>query len=395
MIGLLEQAGVLAGAVLLLLTLPGAIELLLVTSGILRRHKVLNATVPPDFRLAILIPAHNEEVLIGRTVASVLDSARELTGCSVVVIADNCTDATVARAREAAARVLVREDLERRGKGHALRFAFDQLQNEGFHGFLIVDADSIVSSNLTREIACHLVSGADAVQARYRVADASDSLRKRLMDVGLLAFNVLRPYGRIGWGWSAGITGNGFAVSRRTLLDVPYVAESIVEDLEYHLLLVSAGKRVTFANRATVYGDIPDDRPALSSQRARWEGGRLRVAREWVPKLIARLGRGQLSVSEPLLDLLTLPLAYQVLAALLLCGLPVPMFRWYGVAVLAVIVMHVCAGVMMGGRPLASFAALATAPFYILWKITTLGAVFRSSQRKAEWVRTQREAGEI
>ncbi len=202
------------GFVVLLVTLPGVLELLLVTSGAMRRRPIPAVKDLKSFSLVVVIPAHNEEALIGRCVASLLNSAVLGPRCAVVVIADNCTDLTAVRAHEAGARVLVRENAVLRGKGHALRFAFEALMPEEFDGFLVVDADSIVSTNLVPEILQGLVAGADAVQARYRVARPLDSRRKRLMDVALLAFTVLRPKGRDGWGLSAGILGNGFALSR-------------------------------------------------------------------------------------------------------------------------------------------------------------------------------------
>jgi cellulose synthase/poly-beta-1,6-N-acetylglucosamine synthase-like glycosyltransferase len=395
MIELLHQTLIMAGAAGVFITVPGVLELLLVTRRAFRPSILSNERTDDGFRLAAVVPAHNEEALVGACVASILSSAQAGPSCEIVVVADNCTDGTATRASAAGARVLVREDFQRRGKGYALRFAFDQLLEEGFDGFLIVDADSLVSRNLVQEIASSLIAGADAVQARYRVACPSDSLRKRLMDVALLAFNVLRPRGRDNWGISAGISGNGFALSRRTLRDVPYSAESIVEDLEYHLLLVNAGKRVRFADRATVYGVMPDDAGAQTSQRARWEGGRLRVTRDWVPKLAAQIRRGRFSAVEPLFELLTLPLAYLATVSLLLCALPYGFFRWYGAAVLALLLTHVVSAIALGDEFWKDLMSLLAAPFYVAWKVTTLPAVFRSSSRKTEWLRTQRKSGAI
>jgi cellulose synthase/poly-beta-1,6-N-acetylglucosamine synthase-like glycosyltransferase len=392
---LLQQAIITAGTGTVLLTIPGVLELLLVTSGVFRPPSRSIKETPNDFRLAVVVPAHNEEALVGACVASIHCSAQAGPLCEVVVVADNCTDGTAARAREAGSRVLVRDDPERRGKGYALRFAFDQLMKEKFNGFLIVDADSVVSASLVPEIARSLFAGAHAVQARYRVANPSDSVRKRLMEVALLAFNVVRPRGRDRWGISAGISGNGFALARQTLLDVPYSAESIVEDLEYHLLLINRGKKVRFADRATVFGAMPDDADARSSQRARWEGGRLRVAREWLPELARQIRRGKFAAAEPMLELLTLPLAYLAMVSLVLCALPYGFFRWYGAAVLAILLTHVISAITLGDECLKNLMSLVAAPFYVAWKVTTLLAVVRSSSRKTEWIRTQRRTTTI
>src|ERR1700733_3938752 len=152
MTDLLQRILFAAGVIAALVVLPGALELLLVTLGAFRRRLVSNSVAQAGFRLAAVVPAHNEENLIGASVASILSSDGTEPACEVVVVADNCTDATAERARAAGARVLGRNDAGKRGKGYALRFAFDELMPEGFDGFLIVDADSVVSTNLVREV---------------------------------------------------------------------------------------------------------------------------------------------------------------------------------------------------------------------------------------------------
>ncbi len=378
------------GMIILLVTLPGALELLFLTVGSARKARQQGHGRPQNIRLGIVIPAHNEAGLIGRCVANIAASAPSPGYREIVVVADNCTDQTARLAVEAGARVLVRRDTERRGKGYALHMAFDQLQAEGFNAFLVIDADSLVSPNLVNEVVAHLGAGAAAVQCRYRVANESTSLRARLMDVAFLGFNVLRPKGRAAWRISAGILGNGFGLSGETLQKVPYTAASIVEDLEYHLRLVIASERVDIINEATVFGEIPAGGAAARIQRSRWEGGRLRMASDWAPRLLAGIAHGQWRLIEPLLDLLTLPLAYQVMLLLCAIFLPAP-FREYAASALAIIVLHVLFAAVLGGNPWKSIRALAAAPFYIVWKLTTLDAVLSASGRGARWVRTGRD----
>ena len=384
------------GGVATLASLPSAMELLLVTFGVTlpsRSRKGASVTAAKT-SMAIIVPAHNEEAFIAYCVASLQASAAVVGECRVIVVADNCSDMTAERARQAGARVLIRENDVKRGKGFALQFAFDTLMKEDFDSFLVLDADSVVSVNLVSEVASAFARGSDAIQCRYRVLPPLATTRKRLMDIAFTAFNVLRPRGRSKWGLSAGIFGNGFALTRQTLMEVPYSAHSIVEDLEYHLLLVESGKKVHFCNRATVYGDMPEEAGAQASQRARWEGGRARVALAWVPRLIPSLFRGNLLVAEPLLELLTLPLAYLSTLALLLCALPIPAFRYIGVFLIALLFAHVTISILMTGEVGQSMRALITSPAYVVWKLTRLGSIMRASRPDAEWLRTPRE-GEV
>ncbi len=380
----------LAGSVAFLGTLPGTLEIFLVTTGALRRPKRHPLLQPTNCRLAVVIPAHNEATLIARTVASIAASDPSAGERAIVVVADNCTDETAARAAEAGARVLVRRNIEERGKGYALRMAFEQLKSEGYDAFLVIDADSIVSPNLLSETVRRLNEGAAAVQARYQVANGAASIRTRLMDVAFLAFNVLRPKGRSGWGLSAGVLGNGFALRGETLDRIPYHAESIVEDLEYHIRLVMGSEQTDFMEEATVFGEIPAGDEAARVQRSRWEGGRLRMAKEWVPRLFAGVLRGHWRWMEPLLELLTLPLAYHMILLTLAVVLP-GAHRMFSAAAIAIVAVHVVVAATLGGQPWKTILALAAAPFYVVWKLTTLDSVFSASRRNARWVRTGRD----
>jgi len=380
----------IGGAAALLATLPGTVELALVTSGALLRSHRCTPFGPANCRLAVVIPAHNEAALIGRCVQSLFASVPKPDASQIAVVADNCADETAALASAAGARVIVRTNLEQKGKSYALRLAFETLSAEGFSAFLVIDADSLVSPNLLSKALERLNAGAGAVQCRYQVANSSASMRTRLMDVAFLAFNVLRPKGRSGLGLSCGVLGNGFALRGETLAAIPYAADSIVEDLEYHLRLVMHSAGTEFLNEATVYGEIPSGAEAARVQRSRWEGGRLRMAREWVPRLASAVVSGRMSLLEPLLELLTLPLAYHCL--LLTSALVSPgVNRLFAVAGLAVVLVHVLVAAWLADQPLKTLMALATAPFYVIWKLTTLDSVFSASRRNALWVRTGRD----
>ena len=382
MLDLLRSA---AGAAAAVATLPGTIELFALTAAALvpsRRPSPAGGSLA----IAVVIPAHNEAGGIGACVRSVL-ACRP---AAVVVVADNCTDSTAAVAAAAGARVFTRSDEVRRGKGYALDFAFERLLPEGFDAFLVIDADTIVAENLISEFHAWFAAGADAAQCRYAVRNAGDSVRTRLMNVALLAFNSLRPRGRGNLGLSAGILGNGFAISRRVLEAVPYSAVSVVEDLEYHIRLVRAGYCVRFAGATAVYGEMPTGGKGVQSQRSRWEGGRLRMALDFVPALAGDVLRGRVRLLEPLLDLALLPLAFHVALVLVALAAPAGIVRDYGLAAAGVVAAHILAAIAVSGGGWRDVGVLAAAPFYIVWKLGMLPLVWRASRRNASWVRTER-----
>jgi cellulose synthase/poly-beta-1,6-N-acetylglucosamine synthase-like glycosyltransferase len=352
----------------------------------------LQSSASGIWRVAVVVPAHNEELSIASCVASLLSAGKDDIDVSVYVIADNCSDNTSAVSRQAGAMVLERQSETERGKGHALHFAFTELERIGFDCVLVVDADTIVAPNFLVAAAGALRAGSDAVQVRYVARNASDNMRTRLMSLALRAFNVIRPRGRQNLNLSAGILGNGFGLRRETLTAVPYHAASVVEDLEYHLSLVRSGRRVMFVDDTAVYGEMPVRGQGVETQRSRWEGGRLRMIREQIPRLLRDVLSGKLRCLEPLLELLLLPLAFHF--TLLLCASLSPniYIRSIGLFGFVVLAIHLLATAFVCGQGFSDLKALAAAPFYIVWKILLIPSLFRNARAKNAWVRTSRNS---
>lgn len=386
----------LTGSILILITVPGSIELALLSiGGVMRQPQPGTKTkgaAPALNKIAVVIPAHNEAAGIVQCVESVARclTPRENVTIQTVVVADNCDDATAILANRAGARVIVRADTSHQGKGFALQYAFETLLAEGVDAFVVVDADTCVEANLLIEIVTLLEAGADGVQVRYGVLNPDVTIRTRLMSVALMAMNTLRPRGRQRWKLSVGISGNGFALTQATLERVPYDTHSVVEDLEYHLRIVRSGRRIAFADRAMVLGEMPTGRRGVETQRTRWEGGRLRMIVENVPALVRDVATGKLRLIEPLLDLLLLPLGFHV--ARLGCALSIPFTaaRVYALSALALVAFHVGAAVIVSGGGLSDFAALFASPFYVAWKLALVPQTVKNARRDASWVRTQR-----
>jgi hypothetical protein len=340
--------------------------------------------------ITVLIPAHNEQALIGRCVRSVLGVGSS--GVEVLVVAHNCTDATAERARAAGAHVLVLTDPEQRGKGCALRYGFAAALPGPSHGVLVIDADSVVDPGLVEKVRRRLLAGTAAMQCRYEIASALDRPGTRLTNFAIHAFNVIRPRGRARLGLSAGILGNGFALHREVLKRIPYEAHSIVEDLEYHLTLVRANIRVEFIDAVAVRGEMSVSPQSAKAQRARWEGGRLHVMKQWAPKLLADVLRGRVRLVEPLLELLALPMSSAVILLLVAACLPVGWIRLYVSTAFAVLLFHVMVAALTGPGLWETMKTLSNVPGYIFWKMWILPEIWRASRANAAWVRTERES---
>lgn len=380
---------------LFLLSLPVIIELslflfanLFMRSALRDREIATRAVAVKS--LAILVPAHDEERNILRCVGSLLASDRGHFECEVIVIADNCRDGTAALAASAGARVLVRRDESRTGKGAALDFAITSLEKESHDAYLIVDADSIVSPDFVRIMGERLERGWEAIQCADLVLNADASPRTRLMNLAFLSINLFRPVGREILGFSAGIMGNGVGLSKRLLDEVPYSANSITEDLEYHLKLIESGRRVHFVPETRVLSDFPLSKEGSETQRARWEGGRFMLQRRFCLRLLGKIVSGRPALIEPFLELMSLPLSYETMCLLLLAFVPGQPFSAYGFAGLTIIFLQIVAAILLyGGKK--DFLALLQVPGYLLWKLAKLPRILVASRKGAQWVRTKRD----
>lgn len=380
--------GFCSATLLLLFTLPGTVELAWLTLGAWRRY-LTAPTASRPIKFAIVIPAHNESANIQITLSHLKKCHPNKGSCDIFVIADNCSDDTADKAHAEGVNVFVRQDLQNRGKGFALDYAFKRLLPNDYDAFIVIDADIRVEPNLLVEFEKYFANNADGVQCRYRLSNAQVNTKIRLMDIAFTAFNLVRTLGRENWGFSVGILGTGFAVSRQSLLTVPYDARSVVEDLEHHINMVRVGQRVQFVNNTTVWADAPTDNKATEGQRARWEGGRFRMMRDMIPVLAGQVIGGQWRLFEPLLELSLLPLAFHV-ALLVLCLLH-PWLTVYALIALAVVVFHVLTAVRFTGRGWSDVITLFAAPFYIVWKLSIAKVVMRGAKKNAEWVRTKRD----
>ena len=74
--------------------------------------------------VSFVIPAHDEESTVGEALEALRPQLAP--GDRLLVVADNCSDDTAEVARRGGAEVATRDDRERRGKGHALRFGLDR-----------------------------------------------------------------------------------------------------------------------------------------------------------------------------------------------------------------------------------------------------------------------------
>jgi lipopolysaccharide/colanic/teichoic acid biosynthesis glycosyltransferase/glycosyltransferase involved in cell wall biosynthesis len=380
--------------------LPGIYLLVLALAALAPSRRRRGIVKPhPLPRVAVVIPAHNEEILIRATVSSVLASRYPAELLDVHVIADHCQDGTARIAGEAGAAVAVRDGQAKRGKGHAidwfLRSHRADLDTAGV--IVILDADTLMDPGFIAEVSRVIGDGeAKAVQGYHGVSNLGCGWRADLCEAAFAVSHHLRALGRNALGGTAGLKGNGMAFAADLLLERGWPAHSLVEDLEFTLVLLEDGVRVRYVPEARVRAEMVTQAGAAARQRERWEGGRMAMVRAWS----GRLWRGgwrrlDAALLEAWADLVFPPfgilaggLAGVILAGHLLGWTGVAAAGWFSVAAMAA---QVGLALWHRGVPRTVWKSLFRVPALILGKVPLyLRLVLRGPG--GEWVRTRRNA---
>ncbi len=370
--------------------------LLALTAAAFSPRRAPRAAGAAPRRFAVLVPAHNEEALIGRLLTNLrqLDYPAHL--YDVYVVADNCQDTTAAQARALGAHVYERFDLAHQAKGYALRWLLERIREDGppYDAVVVLDADSVVAPNLLRSMDARLAGGSQVIQAYYSVLNVGDSSVTALRYTALAAIHYLRPLGRARLRLSCGLKGNGMCFAAPILERFAWRWYTLAEDVEFHLALVRAGVRVDFAPETQVLADMPVSYAQAASQNTRWERGRLQLLRRHVPGLLLDALRTRSAmrldaVVEQLIPPLSVPF---VLGGFCLLGGGVvhnELAATLGGLSLLGQVGYLLAGLVLVRAPRRAYVALLYAPRYVIWKVSLYGRALVST-RAARWIRTTR-----
>lgn len=357
-------------------------------------------------RFAIVVPAYNEESSLPRTLKNLFEVDYPDDKFDIIVIADNCTDNTAEVAREKGAEVMVRTNPEKRGKGYALRWCFDQLIEKNttnrYDSAIVVDADSIVSNNLLRVMNKYRENGAEVIQGYLTVDSNPGVWTSEIIRIGFTLYNFVRPLARRAMSCPAGLRGNGMCFSMEVLKQVPWDAYSLTEDLEYGIKLLLNDVNIVFAPEAIGFNVVPENPENAESQRERWEIGRLPILKNYFGKLFKEVfKRRSFKVLDTLIDLVTPPLVNMMIVAfamtlvslvLWFLGLQSTLlWVWLWVGIVGLGFFHALLGLYTAGVGWSTYRSLLYVPRYAVWKLYVYFKVLFFEGRTTEWVRTSRE----
>jgi cellulose synthase/poly-beta-1,6-N-acetylglucosamine synthase-like glycosyltransferase len=258
----------------------------------------LRAPKAPDLgtgktKFLILVLAHNEQSVIADTVRCMQDLDYTKDRCWLVVVADDCTDATEVEASKAGALVLSKREPSI-SKGAAMSWALNHslIKSADWDAVVFFDADSRPVGTFLQMMDGALSRGDLAVQGR-RESHGQKGWIPTAYAVNTALRNRLWHQAREAAGFSAALTGTGICLDRRVLSTVPAETHTLTEDLEYGTKLELAGIRARYIHAAATVIDQPPTLRASVGQRLRWARGQVLTSLTYGPALFWRALRGR------------------------------------------------------------------------------------------------------
>jgi len=380
-----------AGAI----ALPTLVLLTQIAASVFHARRSLYYPVRPT--VAVVIPAHDERSMIGRTVAQIRSQLRAED--RLLVVADNCTDDTAQRAADHGAEVVERRDLQRRGKGYALDYGIHHLaKTEPPDVIVFVDADCDLGAGAIDRIAALSAGTRRPVQAKYlmREVPAAGPI-DRIAQFAWRVKNLLRPLGYHQLGLPCPLMGTAMVFPWPVIHGLDLATGHLAEDQKMGADLALAGSAPLFCPEACVISQFPATDDAKSKQRTRWEHGHLAVIRDYVPRLLSKaIRRRDPSLLAFALDLAVPPLSLLVSLLALLGCVSVAWMLFTGraaplVVVAAAVTMLVCAiglAWVRAGRDLIRPRELFAIARYCALRIPSFLRFLAG--RQIAWIRTER-----
>ena len=344
-------------------------------------------------KLAILIPAHNESLVIAQTIQSLMPQLSSQD--QLLLVADNCNDDTATIARDLGATVIERTNLQERGKGYALDYGLQHLKANPPQVVLIIDADCMVGNDAINKLANACMTYQRPIQALSLMeSQPNPNLKARIAEFAWLVKNKVRPLGFKALGLPCQLMGTGMAFLWEDIMKVNLASGHIVEDMKLGVGFSRMNKAPLFLPEALLTSIFPPSEEATKTQRTRWEHGHLGMILTEAPSLFFEAIKTKNSQMLGLaLDLIVPPLAALTLSSVAILIISVVFSIKLASVLSTILLLTLVSAVLLAwgffGRNIISFKQLCYAPIYALVKIPIYIKFFFN--RQVEWVRSKRD----
>ncbi|KMY19333.1 glycosyltransferase [Bacillus pumilus] len=229
--------------------------------------------------VSILIPAHNEEVVIRQTLKAMVQLSYPKHLLEIIVINDNSSDRTgeivqsFSEQYDHVHMIETKPPFAGKGKSTAL--------NEGLKAstgevICVYDADNMPEPKAVYYLVLGLLNDpkAGAVVGKFRVINATKNLLTKFINIETICFQWMAQGGRWKWFGIATIPGTNFAIRRHILEELGgWDVQALAEDTELTIRVYNLGYVIRFFPAAITWEQEPETWKVWWRQRTRWARG--------------------------------------------------------------------------------------------------------------------------
>ncbi len=229
-------------------------------------------------KYAVLIPARNEEPVVGNLIDSIKrqDYPSELV--TVFVVADNCTDRTADVAREHGAICYERSNDKERTKGFALKFLFERIAEdygiEFFEGYFVFDSDNLLNKDYITKMNDSFDAGEKIISSYRNTKNFDENWIASTYAIHWLRSIRFNHRARSVLHLATNIQGTGFLFANELVKD-GWKYTSLTEDRAFTADAVAHGYQISYNDDAMFYDEQPTNLRIALRQRLRWAKGHL------------------------------------------------------------------------------------------------------------------------
>lgn len=225
---------------------------------------------------SILIPAHNEEKVIGRTIESMLQLDYPKDKLKIIVINDGSIDSTkqiINQFVQNDNRVVlfdVPKGLGGKGKSRALNLALEIVESETI---AIYDADNTPDKNALKYLAAQLIVNIElgAVLGKFRTINKNENLLTKFINIETLSFQSMLQAGRWQIHNIATLPGTNFIMWTDLIRKLNgWDEEALTEDSELSIRIYQEGYKIKYIPYSVTYEQEPQEWKVWIKQRLRW-----------------------------------------------------------------------------------------------------------------------------
>lgn len=236
----------------------------------------------PKTKFGIIIPARNEEKVIGKLIDSLISQNYPKNMYDIFVIPNNCNDNTEQIAISKNVNIL-KYDIKFNSKGEVLKKAFSDLIKENYDAFIIFDADNIVDKNFIKEMNNSVLNGSLACQGYRDSKNYNDNWLSYSYSMFYWLQNLF--FNKIG---NTSVSGTGFMIKKDIIKQYGFNMQTLTEDIEFSVNCNLNKIKIDFCSTAITYDEQPTNIITSWVQRKRWTVGVVQCLKLYIKKIIKK-----------------------------------------------------------------------------------------------------------